>query len=85
MTAMHARVLRDGRQIEISAEDIVPGDVLFVKGGDILPADGFIITSAGLMVDEALLTGESAAVEKSEMILLCILAHLRSAVRRRSV
>ena len=67
MTAMHARVLRDGRQIEISAEDIVPGDVLFVKGGDILPADGFIITSAGLMVDEALLTGESAAVEKSEM------------------
>ncbi len=67
MTAMHARVLRDGRQIEISAEDIVPGDVLFVKGGDILPADGFIITSAGLMVDEAMLTGESAAVEKSEM------------------
>ena len=67
MTALHARVLRDGRQIEISAEEIVPGDVVFVKGGDILPADGFIITSSGLTVDEAMLTGESAAVEKSEL------------------
>lgn len=67
MTALHARALRDGRQVEIAAEDIVPGDVVFVKGGDIIPADGFIITSSGLMVDEAMLTGESAAVEKSEL------------------
>lgn len=67
MTALHARVLRDGKQIEISAEEVVPGDVVYVRGGDILPADGFIITSSGLLVDEAMLTGESASVEKSEL------------------
>lgn len=66
MTALKARVLRDGKQVDIKAENIVPGDIVFVKGGDILPADGFIITSAGLTVDEAMLTGESASVEKSE-------------------
>lgn len=66
MTALKARVLRNGKQIDIKAENIVPGDVVFVKGGDILPADGFVIKSAGLTVDEAMLTGESASVEKSE-------------------
>ncbi len=66
MSALKARVLRNGIQVTVNAENIVPGDIIYVKAGDILPADGFIITSSGLTVDEALLTGESAAVEKSE-------------------
>jgi len=67
MTAMHAKVKRDGKIKDMKAEEIVPGDILLVKSGDIVPADGQIIESVGLTVDEALLTGESAAVEKSEL------------------
>ena len=67
MTAMHAKVKRDGKIKDIKAEEIVPGDILLVKSGDIIPADGRITESVGLTVDEALLTGESAAVEKSEL------------------
>ncbi len=67
MTAMHAKVKRDGKIKDIKAEEIVPGDVLLVKSGDIIPADGRIAESVGFTVDEALLTGESAAVEKSEL------------------
>ena len=40
MTAMHAKVKRDGKIKDIKAEEIVPGDILFVKSGDIIPADG---------------------------------------------
>lgn len=85
MTALHARVLRDGRQIEISAEEIVPGDVVFVKGGDILPADGFIITSSGLTVDEPCLQGNRPPWRKASWLDLIppyIPERLRSADRQ---
>lgn len=65
MTAMHARVIRGGREISIKAEMIVPGDIVLIKGGDVVPADGQIVSSHGITVDEAMLTGESAAVEKN--------------------
>lgn len=65
MTAMHAKVKRDGKIKDIRAEQLVPGDVIIVKSGDVMPADGYITQTTGLAVDEAMLTGESAAVEKS--------------------
>lgn len=66
MTAMYAKVMRDGKIAEIKAEEIVPGDLVYIKSGDIIPADGYIKEATALTVDEAMLTGESTAVEKNE-------------------
>ena len=59
-----AKVLRDGSVILVPAVDVVPGDIVQLEAGDILPADGRIIRSATLEVQEAALTGESAPVSK---------------------
>ncbi|MGE3315973.1 MAG: cation-translocating P-type ATPase, partial [Planctomycetaceae bacterium] len=59
------RVLRDGRIREISAEELVPGDVIDVKAGDLISADCRLIDAADLQTDEAPLTGESLPVQKS--------------------
>jgi Ca2+-transporting ATPase len=61
------RVRRDGEVHQISAEDLVPGDIVILQEGDRVPADGRIIESVNLQVDEAALTGESVPVEKSVM------------------
>ncbi len=66
MTAPTATVLRDGEQKVIPAEEIVPGDVITVVTGNKICADGFIISSPGINVDESILTGESEAVYKEE-------------------
>lgn len=58
-------VLRDGSPIEIPVEEIVPGDVIILSGGDIIPGDCRIMESKDLFVDEATLTGETYPVEKS--------------------
>ncbi len=60
-----ARVRRNGRIVEISAVDLVPGDILVLEGGDILPADLRLASTSNLLIDESALTGESVAVEKS--------------------
>jgi len=60
-----ATVLRDGSPIEIPVEEIVPGDVIILNGGDIIPGDCLILESKDLFVDEATLTGETYPVEKS--------------------
>jgi Ca2+-transporting ATPase len=60
----NARVRRDGRVAEVPALDVVPGDVVTVEAGDLVPADGRILVSATLEVQEAALTGESAPVAK---------------------
>jgi P-type Ca2+ transporter type 2C len=65
LTAPHARVLRDGRQTEIPAADVVVGDLLVLAEGDIVPADAGLVEAAALLVDEAALTGESVPVDKS--------------------
>ncbi len=62
-------VLRDGIEIEISIEDLVPGDVVILNAGDILPGDGILLESKDLFVDEAMLSGETFPVEKSVSIL----------------
>ena len=60
-----AHVLRNGREHEIPAADLVPGDVVLVAAGSRVPADGRVVESARLQVAEAALTGESLAVTKT--------------------
>ena len=66
MSAPHAKVVRDGTVREIPAVDVVPGDVLVLEAGDMAVADGRVIESASLKVNESALTGESDGVEKSD-------------------
>jgi Ca2+-transporting ATPase len=63
------RVLRDGQISLVPAVDVVPGDIVALEAGDIVPADGRIVRSATLEVQEAALTGESAPVAKDSAAL----------------
>lgn len=65
LTAPKARVLRDGEEKIIPAREIVPGDILILEAGDRVPADARIIEAIELKANEAILTGESAPVNKS--------------------
>ena len=65
MAASHARVLRDNQSLEISAEELVPGDVVILEAGNIIPADLRFIETYTLKVDESSLTGESLNIEKN--------------------
>ena len=64
MAAATSRVLRDGKVTVIKSEDLVVGDIILLEAGDAVPADGRIIESASLEIEEAALTGESVAVNK---------------------
>ena len=64
MQAPNARVRRDGRVIEIAATDLVPGDIVLLEPGDLVPADGRVAVAASLEAVESALTGESAPVDK---------------------
>lgn len=59
-----AKVLRDGLVTDVSVSDIVPGDVICLSGGSIIPGDCRLLFSQDLFVDEAALTGESFPIEK---------------------
>jgi P-type Ca2+ transporter type 2C len=71
LTALHklsnpkSNVKRDGKIVGTSSENLVPGDVIAFKQGDLVPADVRIISNVNLRVNEAILTGESNDVEKS--------------------
>lgn len=65
MTAATCKVMRDGVQKTLRSEELVPGDVVILEAGDAVPADGRIIESASLKMEEAALTGESVPVEKT--------------------
>ncbi len=58
------RVRRDGQVKEMSALEVVPGDIIILETGNIVPADGRVISSANLRIEEAALTGESEPVAK---------------------
>ncbi|PPE69824.1 cation-transporting P-type ATPase [Caldimonas thermodepolymerans] len=61
-----AQVLRDGRRTAVPAHELVPGDVVLLEAGDRVPADLRLIKARNLLIDEALLTGESVAAGKAE-------------------
>lgn len=69
MSVPIVRVRRDGQLRELSARELVPGDVVSLETGNIVPADGRVLSAVNLRVEEAALTGESEAVDKeSELI-----------------
>ena len=65
MLIMTANARRNGQRVEIPAEELVPGDIVGFEAGDKVPADGRILVSATLEIEEAGLTGESTPVAKS--------------------
>ncbi|MDF9841669.1 MULTISPECIES: cation-translocating P-type ATPase [unclassified Paenibacillus] len=64
MSAPEAKVLRDGAPRTVPARELVRGDIVILEAGDFVPADGRIIESGSLKINEGMLTGESEAVEK---------------------
>ncbi len=64
MTAATSKVIRDGKFMQIKSEDVVVGDIIVLEAGDAVPADGRIIESATLKIEESALTGESVPVNK---------------------
>ena len=64
MSVPLARVIRDGKEKEIKVTEIVPGDLIVLTSGDIVPADAKIIESFSLLIDESILTGESKSTSK---------------------
>jgi len=65
MVQITVSVLREGLIKELASECLVPGDMLMLKAGDVIPGDCLIVSSDNLFIDEAILTGESYPVEKS--------------------
>ena len=64
MAVPKVRVRRDGRVTEVRAQELVPGDIVFLEAGNSVPADGNLVENANLRVQESVLTGESEPVEK---------------------
>jgi Mg2+-importing ATPase len=62
--ALKEQVLRDGQEVTVLGEDLVPGDVVLLAAGDLVPADGRLLETRDFFVNEALLTGESYPAEK---------------------
>jgi len=66
LSSPRALVIRDGKQVRIPGREVVCGDIMLLKDGDRVPADGVIVDSMYLLVDESLLTGESVPVRKTK-------------------
>ena len=62
--AVHASVRRDGKAAPLPVEEIVPGDVIELAAGDLVPADGIVLEAEGAQANESLLTGEAYPVDK---------------------
>ncbi|KAB7669332.1 cation-translocating P-type ATPase [Bacillus sp. B1-b2] len=69
MSAPEAKVRRDNTNMTIPARELVPGDIVFLEAGDYVPADGRVIDSGSLKVNEGMLTGESEAIEKQDIVI----------------
>lgn len=66
LSSPSAKVIRDGQKMEIDSKYVVPGDILLLEAGDLVVADGRVLNSYSLQVNESSLTGESTSVDKSE-------------------
>ncbi|MEM2142121.1 MAG: cation-transporting P-type ATPase [Candidatus Thorarchaeota archaeon] len=69
LSAGESRVIRSGQEERVSPVDIVPGDIVRIEQGDRVPADGRLITSSNLTINEASLTGESIPVVKDHTVI----------------
>ncbi len=67
--ALTARVIRDGKQTNVPVSQIVPGDLVLLSAGNLVPADGLVLEAQDFLVSEASLTGESFPVEKRPGVL----------------
>lgn len=68
MSSPEAKVIRDGKLVTVPSTELVPGDVIELETGDIVPADLRLVESSNMQIDESSLTGESVAVEKDASI-----------------
>ncbi|HNF93711.1 MAG TPA: cation-translocating P-type ATPase [Anaerolineales bacterium] len=64
MSVPNVRVIRDGKMQELSARELVPGDIIQLETGNVIPADLRLVEAVNLRIQEAALTGESEAIEK---------------------
>jgi Mg2+-importing ATPase len=78
MVKVRSSVIRDHKEIEIPADEIVPEDVVILRAGDIVPAEGVLIKEKDLFVNEALMTGEAYPVEKKMGDYLYMATHVVS-------
>ena len=67
LSAPHARVIRDGKEMVIDAAELVPGDIIRLEAGDFIPADARLLHSVSLKSEESALTGESVPSEKDAL------------------
>lgn len=68
LSAPHANVLRDGKRQNLPSASLVPGDIIFLEAGNMVPADARLLQCTGLKVDESSLTGESITIDKQANI-----------------
>ena len=69
LSSPSTKVLRGGQKLEIPSKEVVPGDILLLEAGDLVVADGRILESFSLQVNESSLTGESTNVDKNERVI----------------
>lgn len=67
-TQPQAKVIRDGREMAISVENLLPGDILLLDEGMTIPADAIVLQANDLSINESLITGESMPIEKNETL-----------------
>jgi len=70
LSALHARVIRDGQEKIIDAAELVPGDIIRLEAGDFIPADARLLQSVSLKSEESALTGESVPSEKDAAVIV---------------
>jgi len=69
MVRITTTVLRDDKEVTVNNEDVVPGDIVLLSAGSMVPSDGLLLESESLLVDESALTGEPYPIEKQASIL----------------
>ncbi len=77
-TEVKVSVIRDGKEVHIPLKEIVPGDLVTLTAGDMIPGDSKLIESKNIFVNESLITGESYPVEKKEGDMLYMGSHVVS-------